>query len=111
MVYVDMLIDYGWRLGPSCHLLADTEEELHAFASKIGMKRAWFQSGEKHSMPHYDLVASRRRRAVELGAIEIDRKQLCEKLDAYRKLNSKQNLEASDTTEADSSTGPDLQKH
>jgi hypothetical protein len=27
MVYVDMLIDYGWRLGPSCHLLADTEED------------------------------------------------------------------------------------
>ncbi|RYZ63047.1 MAG: DUF4031 domain-containing protein [Chitinophagaceae bacterium] len=82
--YVDMLIDYGWRLGPSCHLLADTEEELHEMAAKIGMKRSWFQVGGKAEMPHYDLVASRRKRAVALGAIEINRKQLCEKLAQWR---------------------------
>lgn len=83
-VYVDALIDYGWKLGPSCHLLADSEEELHAFAATIGMKRSWFQSGEKHAMPHYDLVASRRRLAVAKGAVEISRKQLCEMLKNYR---------------------------
>lgn len=82
--YVDMLIDYGWKLGPSCHLLADTEEELHAIAAKIGMKREWFQTGNKVSMPHYDLVASKRKKAVSAGAIEIDRKQLCEMLKKYR---------------------------
>jgi hypothetical protein len=84
MVYVDALIDYGWKLGPSCHLLADTEEELHAFAAKIGMKRSWFQDGDSHSVPHYDLVANRRKMAVKLGAIEIDRKQLVEKVRAYK---------------------------
>ena len=89
MVYVDMLIDYGWKLGPSCHLLADTEEELHAFAQKIGMKRAWFQDGETHSMPHYDLVANRRKMAVKLGAIEISRKELIEKLRAYKEIKNK----------------------
>jgi hypothetical protein len=83
-VYVDTLIDYGWKLGPSCHLIADTEEELHNFAAKIGMKRAWFQCGDKHAMPHYDLVSSRRKKAVELGAIEINRRQLSEKLNTYR---------------------------
>lgn len=85
MIYVDMLINYGWKLGPSCHLLADTEEELHEFAKSIGMKREWFQSGETTSMPHYDLTASRRKAAVMRGAIEIDRKQLCQRLEDYRK--------------------------
>lgn len=86
--YVDMLIDYGgWfnkRFGPSCHLIADTEEELHAMAAKVGMKRSWFQKGGRAEMPHYDLVASRRKKAVEFGAIEIERKQICEHLEAYR---------------------------
>jgi hypothetical protein len=82
--YVDMLIDYGWKLGPSCHLIADTEVELHAMASSIGLKRAWFQSGEKHTMPHYDLVASKRKLAVEKGAIEIGRDEIVEKLKKYK---------------------------
>lgn len=80
-VYVDALINYGWKLGPSCHLIADTEAELHTFAASIGMQRSWFQND---NLPHYDLVASKRKRAVELGAIEIDRKQLCDRLEAYR---------------------------
>lgn len=85
--YVDMLIDYGWKLGPSCHLLADTEEELHEMALSIGMKRAWFQDGDTHTMPHYDLVASKRKLAVAKGTIEIDRKQLCQMIERRKKGN------------------------
>ena len=69
-VYVDQLRDWGWRLGPSCHLIADSNEELHAFAAKIGMKRAWFQAVS--SGPHYDLTASKRQEAVRLGAVELE---------------------------------------
>ena len=87
--YVDALLDYGWKYGPSCHLLADTEEELHAMAYKIGMKRSWFQVGGKAEMPHYDLVASRRKRAVDFGAVEIDRKRLCEMLADHRNKQAK----------------------
>lgn len=68
-VYVDKLRDWGWRLGPSCHLIADTNEELHAFAATLGLKRSWFQA--KTSGPHYDLTAGKRARAVELGAVEL----------------------------------------
>ena len=57
-VYIDKLRNWGWRLGPSCHLIADTNEELHAFAAEIGLKRQWFQA--KASGPHYDLTAWRR---------------------------------------------------
>ena len=52
----------------SCHLTADTLEELHAFALRIGMRRSWFQ--EHRICPHYDLTPSRRVVAVRLGAIE-----------------------------------------
>lgn len=67
-VYVDPLRDWGWRLGPSCHLIADTLEELHSFAARLGLKRSWFQ--DKASGPHYDLTASKRSLAVRLGALE-----------------------------------------
>ena len=78
-VYVDSLVEWGWvlrgRSVASCHLFTDTLDltELHAMAAAIGMKRSWFQ--DKRSAPHYDLTASRRARAVELGAIEVDRRQ------------------------------------
>ena len=71
-VYVDSLVNNGWRLGPNCHLYVDRStslEVLHAFAASIGMRRAWFQS-KPRSMPHYDLTASRRQAAIRLGAIE-----------------------------------------
>lgn len=37
-VYADPLIDYGWRHGISCHLIADTVSELKAFAVSLGMR-------------------------------------------------------------------------
>lgn len=80
-VYVDGLMSHGWRLGDSCHLIADTVEELHEFADRLGMKRAWFQP---RSSPHYDLTVRRRAKAVALGAIELDRKQLVYKLRELR---------------------------
>lgn len=82
--YVDKLHDYGWRLGPSCHLIADTQEELHQVAAAVGMQRRWFQAPPKASAPHYDLVASRRKRAVELGAVELDRRGFVEVVQRLR---------------------------
>jgi hypothetical protein len=71
--YVDALAVHGNARGiflaGSCHLTADTLDELHTMAAKIGMKRAWFQ--DHPVVPHYDLVASRRAAAVEAGAIEM----------------------------------------
>jgi len=69
MVYVDRLRDWGWRLGPSCHMIADCEAELHAFAASIGLRRSWFQSGRN---AHYDLTVKRRASALKKGAVELD---------------------------------------
>src|SRR5690349_17001624 len=55
-----------------CHMLADTVEELHAMAEKIGMKREWFQC---HGAPHYDICQEKRALAVKAGAIQMNRRQ------------------------------------
>ena len=55
-----------------CHMLADTLDELHAFAALLGLKPEWFQGDA--STPHYDLSLTNRRRALALGAIELDRR-------------------------------------
>ncbi|WP_081284722.1 DUF4031 domain-containing protein [Chromobacterium subtsugae] len=70
-VYVDdMRAQYGRMI--MCHMLADTDEELHAMAARIGVARRWHQSASTpHS--HYDVCLAKRAAAVRLGALEIDR--------------------------------------
>ena len=78
-VYVDDLVEWGWvlrgRKVASCHMFTDSLDlqELHAMAQAIGMKRAWFQ--DKAAAPHYDLSASRREKAVTLGATPLNRRE------------------------------------
>jgi hypothetical protein len=52
-----------------CHMLADTPDELHAMADRIGIARKWFQRDA--SAPHYDVCKSKRAQAVAAGAIEV----------------------------------------
>lgn len=57
-----------------CHMIADTLQELHAFAEKIGVKKHFFHKSATYL--HYDLNDSQRTIAVENGAIEISSKEL-----------------------------------
>jgi hypothetical protein len=63
------------------HLVADSEEELHAFASLIGLKREWFQNtGRAASHPHYDTIySSKKKLAIKHGAIKIRPREILEK--------------------------------
>lgn len=54
-----------------CHMTADTLDELHRMADKIGMERRWFQAPPKASHPHYDIPESKRAKALALGAQEV----------------------------------------
>lgn len=64
----DMKAPYGRMI--MCHLVADSDEELHAMAAKIGVARRWHQKpGTDHS--HYDICMSKRAKAVTLGAKEV----------------------------------------
>jgi len=86
MVYVDMLTstipNEKWQYEQGCHLLADTIDELHVFAKKIGLKREWFQSSV--ALPHYDLTKNKRYQAMKQGAIEIDRDKVSEMMKRNR---------------------------
>lgn len=67
-VYVDnMRAPYGRLI--MCHMIADTDDELHAMADAIGVQRKW------HQGDHYDICLSKRAKAVSLGAIEITLRQ------------------------------------
>jgi hypothetical protein len=48
-----------------CHMVGDSEDELHAMAFAIGMQRRWYQD------LHYDISIAMREKAVVLGAKEI----------------------------------------
>jgi hypothetical protein len=81
MIYVDELVKWGperYRTAYAaqvgarhghlwCYLFADEAdcEELHAFALRLGLVRAYFQGN------HYDLVPRKREAAVLLGAREL----------------------------------------
>jgi hypothetical protein len=71
-VYVDDAFvagDWGFFTGGG-HLQADSLEELHAFAERLGLRRAWFQTRPaRPEHDHYDLTRAGRERAIALGAI------------------------------------------
>lgn len=82
-VYVDdMRASYGRMI--MCHMIADTDEELHAMADRIGVARRWWQSPEKTSGSHYDIALSKRELAVKLGAVRITWRQ-AGMMNAHRK--------------------------
>lgn len=72
-VYIDDMYKYPMgRYGrmKMSHMIADTEQELHAMAQKIGIARRWYQGD------HYDVCTSYRAKAIANGAVAITLKQL-----------------------------------
>lgn len=52
------------------HMIADTEEELHQMAGRIGVARKWYQND------HYDICISMREKALLYGAKEVTLREL-----------------------------------
>ena len=84
-VYVDnyrVPARIGRLTGRWSHLTADTPTELQSFATRLGLRPAWFQARCRYAACpapdgvcihyHYDVVDSMRTRAVQAGAIPID---------------------------------------
>jgi hypothetical protein len=67
-LYVDDAI-WRWQGLQWAHLLADGIDELHRFAADLGINRLSYQGPPRTSVPHYDLTAYERRRAIAQGAI------------------------------------------
>jgi hypothetical protein len=95
-VYVDQMFipaTVGGHTSRWCHLTADTKDELHAFAARIGLRRSYFQTckrsracrpAEQCVHWHYDVTEGKRHQAVRLGAVEINRQQMVDLLRARR---------------------------
>lgn len=79
MILVDAIREYDTKLRHKqwCHMVSDTsEEELHAFSARLGLKRSWAQLRPKASAAHYDLTPARRALAIRLGAVEVTSREL-----------------------------------
>ena len=75
--YVDPIRHYPdarWHIKYWCHLTADTRDELHALAARIGRRRESFQ--EHAYRWHYDLTPDEREAAVALGAYEVSTREM-----------------------------------
>jgi glycine/D-amino acid oxidase-like deaminating enzyme len=86
-VYVDQLLPCAsnrfWRYRESCHLTADSREELHAFAFAIDLWPSWFQGKPGH-VPHYDLTRGMRAKALAAGAVELTQREAADRIRAWR---------------------------
>lgn len=73
-VYVDdMRAPFGRMI--MCHMIADTKKELLRMADTIGVGKHWIQK-EGQWDEHFDIALSKRKRAVEAGAKEINQREL-----------------------------------
>jgi hypothetical protein len=77
-VYVD---DYRapFRGMKMSHLTADTDNELEAFARKLGLKPSWKRRN------HYDVSESKRLEALKLGAIPNTPQESAKRVMAQRR--------------------------
>lgn len=71
------------------HMVADTEEELHAMAKAIGIDQKWYQKD------HYDICLSKRNLAIQLGAKAITMRELAVKWREIRTERIKSRLDLS----------------
>ncbi len=82
LILVDELREYPHTRLPFrhwCHLVRDESfAELPAFAARLGIPRHRFQGD------HYDLPPPLRRRAVELGAVEVGTRELTQRMTGPR---------------------------
>lgn len=85
-VYVDELQEYpesmikpvARRYGNRwCHLVADSTRELFDMARKLRLSPNYIQRSSS-GVVHFDLVPSKRKLAIKLGAIEIKSAEMIE---------------------------------
>ncbi len=68
---------WSWQGRRWAHLVSDESyEELHLFASRLGVPRRSFQGD------HYDVPADYRQRALDLGAVGVTSRELLSRLRA-----------------------------
>lgn len=88
MVYVGNL-EFGYGRMKMSHMVADTDEELHQMADKIGVARKWFQNKKEDGLPHYDICKSKKQLAISFGAQKMSDREIVKKFKLAEKLGLK----------------------
>lgn len=66
--------------------MADTDEELHNMAKKIGVARKWCQEENLgKGYIHYDIAKNKRELAIQFGAKEITLREMSSMAMEWRK--------------------------
>ena len=71
MIAIDQLRSDGW-----CHMTSPNLTQLHKFAAMIGLAPSSFHRGRIDGIPHYDLRAKSRVKAIAYGAADVSSKTL-----------------------------------
>jgi hypothetical protein len=66
--------EYKYRGMLMSHMAADTLDELHKMAAKIGVDWKHFQ--DKPGKPHYDICKTKKGIAIKLGAVEVNDREI-----------------------------------
>jgi len=77
-VYVDdmrSLTEASRRDTAESHLFADSDEELHAFAARLGLTVQCFVPGRHPRIGHYHVTPGKRQQAIMLGATPVTRRE------------------------------------
>lgn len=82
-VYVDGATNEYGRMR-MCHMIADSLDELLGMADQIGVARKWFQASPPSSFPHFDIAQSKKRLALQAGAVECSRRVFVEHMRRIR---------------------------
>jgi len=93
-VYVDDMykIELGkFRHMNMSHLVADSTEELLSFVDKIGVQRKWIQYPGKNT-EHFDICISKRKLAIQMGAIAVGMRELARATLGRENCNQKLNI-------------------
>ena len=87
-VYVDdMEAPFGNMV--MCHMIADTTEELLKMADRIGVQRKWIQYAGSYK-EHFDIALTKRKLAIQYGAVQITYSELGKMVSMRRKNNATQ---------------------
>lgn len=74
MIYVDHPHHFGMRIYgrkvKTCHMYADSKDELISFAVDIGLNPSWLHLSRR-GVPHFDITENKRNYALGKGAIEF----------------------------------------
>lgn len=70
-----------------CHMMADSTEELLAFAKRLGLRASYIQYPGTWK-EHFDVTQGKRAQALRLGAVEVTVDQIVEQRRIKRDLEA-----------------------